>query len=138
VVSNQAGVAKGLFQEEDLQPVRRKLENLFRLEGLELSGFYYCPHHPEGLVADYSLSCSCRKPAEGMIVKAARELSIDLQSSWMIGDILNDVEAGNRAGCRSILVNHGNETEWLDGPFRKPDFIASDMGHAAEFIINTS
>jgi D-glycero-D-manno-heptose 1,7-bisphosphate phosphatase len=138
VISNQAGVARGLFQEEDLQPVRRKIESLFQSEGLKLAGFYYCPHHPEGSVAKYCQPCSCRKPAEGMILQAARELSIDLERSWMMGDILNDVEAGKRAGCRSILLNHGNETEWVDGPFRKPDFVASDMVQAADFIINTT
>ena len=137
VVSNQAGVAKGLFQESHLQPVRYKVESLLQSEGIELAGFYYCPHHPEGLVAEFRLSCSCRKPADGMIRTAGRELSIDLQRSWMIGDILNDVESGNRAGCRSILLNYGNETEWLDGPFRKPDFVASDLVQAADFIINT-
>jgi len=138
VISNQAGVARGLFQENALQLVKNKMEVLLQLEGIELAGFYYCPHHPEGSVAEYRLACNCRKPSDGMIRKAARELSIDLECSWMIGDILNDVEAGKRAGCRSILLNHGNETEWLDGPFRKPDFVASDLVQASDFIINTS
>lgn len=138
VISNQAGVAKGLFQESDLLGVKQKVESLLYSEGIELSGFYYCPHHPDGLVAEYRLNCGCRKPNDGMIRTAACELSIDLERSWMIGDILNDVEAGNRAGCRSILLNHGNETEWVDGPFRKPDFVAADLVQAADFITKTS
>lgn len=138
VISNQAGVARGIFQEEELRPVRRKIESLFKTEALQLAGFYYCPHHPEGSVAEFRRDCSCRKPAAGMILQAARDLSIDLQRSWMMGDILNDVEAGKRAGCRSILLNHGNETEWVDGPFRKPDFVASDLPQAADFIINST
>ncbi len=71
-----------------------------------------------------------------MLLQAARDLNIDLSEAWMIGDILNDVEAGKRAGCRTILINNGNETEWQSGPWRTPDFIASNLEEAAQIILS--
>jgi len=138
IVSNQSGVAKGLFKEKDLERVKIKIETLFLSENIHLSGFYFCPHHPHGIVRKYATNCNCRKPANGLFLQAAKDLSINLSQSWMIGDILNDVEAGNRAGCKSILLNTGNETEWQNGYFRKPAYIADHISQAAEFIINTS
>src|SRR5690606_33960573 len=125
VITNQSGIARGLFQEEDLNVVKSKLETLFSEGNIQLSGFYFCPHHPQGSVLKFAKTCNCRKPAYGLFLQAAKELSINLSESWTIGDILNDVEAGNRAGCSSILLNNGNETEWKGGYFRKPTFIAN-------------
>jgi len=71
-----------------------------------------------------------------MILQALQELNIDASGSWMIGDILNDVEAGNRAGCRTIIIENGNETEWLDGTFRTPNYTAAHFLDAAHFILN--
>jgi histidinol phosphatase-like enzyme len=92
-----------------------------------LDGFYYCPHAPDA-------GCDCRKPAPGMLERAAREHGVDLRASWMIGDILDDVEAGRRAGCRTILLDNGNETEWRDGEQRCPDYVARDLAQAAAII----
>jgi D-glycero-D-manno-heptose 1,7-bisphosphate phosphatase len=135
VVSNQSGVARGYFTEEDLIPVREKLESLFLQSGAKLDGFYYCPHYPWGSNKQFSIECDCRKPQPGMILRAAREHRITLEESWIIGDILNDVEAGNKAGCRTILLNNGNETEWLNGEYRIPDYIADDLVEAADIIL---
>ncbi|HLO89558.1 MAG: D-glycero-alpha-D-manno-heptose-1,7-bisphosphate 7-phosphatase [Chloroflexota bacterium] len=134
VVSNQSGIARGYFKEEDLAGVKAKLESLFIKEDSHLDGFYYCPHYPMGIIEQYSRSCDCRKPQPGMLIKAARDLQLDLQASWFIGDILNDVEAGNRAGCKTILLDNGNETEWIEGEFRKPDFIIKNLREAADII----
>ncbi len=84
----------------------------------------------------YAVACDCRKPAPGMLLRAARDLDLDLARSWMIGDILNDVEAGHRAGCRAALVDNGGETEWLPGPGRTPDLTAPDLAAAAHLIIS--
>src|SRR5690606_10986265 len=138
IVSNQSGVAKGLFKEKDLEPVRNKIETLFFAHNIQLSGFYFCPHHPQGIVNQYSIKCNCRKPSERLLLNAANDLAIDLTKSWMIGDILNDVEAGNRAGCRSILLNNVNETEWKSGDYREPAYIARNIPEAAEYILNIS
>lgn len=136
VISNQAGVARGYFKLEDLEAVKKKLDILFNEEGIEIEAYYFCPHHPLGEVPKYSVACDCRKPEPGMILKAAKELHIETEKSWMIGDILNDVEAGSKAGCKTILLDIGNETEWVEGPSRKPTFIASKFLQAARFISN--
>jgi D,D-heptose 1,7-bisphosphate phosphatase len=133
VVSNQSGVARGLFPETALLPVEEKLRDLFAQAGAELAGFYFCPHHPQGSVSEYAVECACRKPKPGMLLRAAAELDLDLARSWMIGDILDDVEAGHRAGCRSILVDLGTESLPTD-PLRAPDFVARDTVHALEIV----
>jgi D-glycero-D-manno-heptose 1,7-bisphosphate phosphatase len=102
--------------------------------GVTIDGFYYCPHHPEGSLTAYGHACACRKPEPGLLRQAARERAIDLSKSWMVGDILNDVEAGNRAGCHSILVDRGNETEWLTGSYRTPAVTVTSLQAAADYI----
>jgi histidinol-phosphate phosphatase family protein len=123
VVSNQPGAALGVFPEKALQEVERKLRELLPA----LDGFYYCPHAPQA-------GCGCRKPAPGMLERAARERGVELSGSWMVGDILDDIEAGRRAGCRTILLDNGNETEWRPGEARKPHYVARDLSHAAAII----
>ena len=85
-------------------------------------------------MAEYRVECLCRKPMPGMLVRAARDNQIDLAASWILGDLLNDVEAGNRAGCRSILVDSGSETEWRLGNYRLPTRVAPDIYAAAVMI----
>jgi histidinol-phosphate phosphatase family protein len=136
VITNQSGVAQGYFNMNDVRCVEDHLCHLLSSCGAPLDGFYFCPHHPEGTVAAYAITCNCRKPQEGMLRKAAQQLELDLARSWMIGDILDDVEAGHRAGCRSILLNSGGETEWIESPLRKPEFIATDPISAAHHILN--
>ncbi len=134
VVSNQDGIAHGHVAEEAMQAVGDRLSDLLFRERLTLDGFYYCPHHPEGALARYALACRCRKPHPGMLVRAADEHGIDLAASWMVGDVLHDVEAGNRAGCRTLLIDNGNETEWRLGPGRIPTRMAPDLYAAAVLI----
>ncbi len=136
VVCNQDGIAHGLFTEPEMEAVGNRLADLMFREQLNLDGFYYCPHHPEGKVARYALNCTCRKPRPGLLLQAAREHEIDLRASWMIGDILHDVEAGNRAGCRTMLLDNGHETEWRLGTRRVPTGIAHDLYGAAVMIAN--
>lgn len=137
IVSNQAGVAHGFFKEEELSGVKDRIESLLGGHSVYLDGFYYCPNHPEGALERYRLNCGNRKPAPGMLLQAAEDFRIDLSASWMLGDILHDVEAGNRAGCKSILINNGNETEWLWNEFNHPQFTATNINQAAEFILNS-
>lgn len=135
VISNQSGVAHGYFEEEALRGVILRLAELLGEHGVRLDGFYYCPHHPQGEIARYTGECECRKPQPGMIQRAARDLQIDLSRSWMIGDILDDVEAGHRAGCRAVLIDNGNETKWRMTDQRQPDCRAADMDAAAQWIL---
>jgi D-glycero-D-manno-heptose 1,7-bisphosphate phosphatase len=126
VVSNQPGVARGLFPESALAAVWARLAKL--LAPVPLAGCYHCPHGPTD-------GCECRKPEPGLLRRAAAELGIDLGRSWMVGDILNDVEAGRRAGCRTVLIDNGNETEWVPGPNRQPHHTVRDLAEAARVIV---
>jgi D-glycero-D-manno-heptose 1,7-bisphosphate phosphatase len=128
LVSNQSGIARGLFSEKDLQAVMRKVSGILESRGIELSGIYYCPH-------DRPDDCDCRKPKPGMLLRAAADLNLDLMQSWMIGDILDDVEAGNRAGCRSVLVYNNNETQWNWSQSRIPFAIVNSINEAANLIV---
>jgi D-glycero-D-manno-heptose 1,7-bisphosphate phosphatase len=136
VISNQSGVACGYFCEEDLYIVEEKLRSLLDPLSIRLSGFYFCPHYAKGIIHEYAVDCFCRKPMPGMLLHAAEVNDIDLSASWMIGDILNDVEAGNRAGCKTVLINNGNETEWQNGEFRTPTLTCSNINEAADCILS--
>lgn len=139
VVSNQSGVARGYFAAEALYGVEKQLRVLLaRAADAPLTDFYACPHHPEGSVPEYTIACDCRKPQPGLLLRAAREHRLALAHCWMVGDILNDVEAGHRAGCRTVLVDNGGETEWVAGPHRTPDAIVDDLAAAARFIFAAS
>lgn len=135
VASNQPGIARGYVTPADVERVRRHIEQRLADAGVHLGGYYVCPHHPDGSLPTYAVQCGCRKPRPGLLARAAFELDIDLTDSWMVGDILDDVEAGRRAGCRSVLVDRGGETEWRDGPFRLPDHTARDLLHASDAIL---
>jgi D-glycero-D-manno-heptose 1,7-bisphosphate phosphatase len=138
VVTNQSGIARGYFNEQAVTAVEEKLKKLLSLADIHLTGFYYCPHHPQGSVPKYSVECYCRKPQPGMLQKAALEHRINLAASWLVGDILNDVEAGNRAGCRTVLVDNGNETEWEMNARRQPNFVVKNLYEAASTITTES
>lgn len=127
IVSNQSGVSRGYFGREELQSVSSHLAAVFQRHAITLRAFYYCPH-AEGC-------CTCRKPLPGLFFRAARDYNIDLSASWMIGDILNDVEAGRRAGCRTILLDNGNETEWRMNGLRTPDYRVKDLEAAAAAVV---
>lgn len=134
VISNQPGVAFNYFSESALDAVSAELARLLKDAGATLTGFYYCPHHPAGRVPAYTRSCECRKPGAALLRRAAVEHGVTLAASWFIGDILDDVEAGRRAGCRTVLLDNGHETEWRTGPLRRPHFIVPDLPTAANII----
>jgi D-glycero-D-manno-heptose 1,7-bisphosphate phosphatase len=138
VVSNQPGIALGRFDAAALDRVGDALRDAFEAAGARLSGFYWCPHHPAGHIAAYARACECRKPMPGLLHAAARTLDVDLGASWMVGDILNDVEAGRRAGCRTLLINNGNETEWRWSADRVPDGVVSSFTEASIRIVRAA
>lgn len=118
VVTNQPVVARGEVTVEELDLIHRKLETLLGEKGAYLDAIYYCPHHPdrgyEGEVTNLKIECDCRKPQPGMLLRAAEEYNIDLSKSWMIGDSENDILAGKRAGCKTMLLadTNGNKGEY--------------------------
>jgi D-glycero-D-manno-heptose 1,7-bisphosphate phosphatase len=134
LISNQSGIARGYLTMKDMETAYETLQELLNPFEVALTGFYFCPHDPQAPASPYSISCRCRKPQPGLIEKAASDHHIDLKKSWMIGDILDDVSAGRRAGCRTVLLDIGHETEWVISPDRVPDYRAENLYDAALFI----
>lgn len=148
VVTNQSGVARGLFDEAFLGTIHAHLAGMLRREGAFLDGIYYCPHHPTEGREPYLRSCACRKPAPGLLTRAQEELGLDPARSYMIGDMLSDIEAGTRAGVSGILVRTGHGEEAVaalsvlgrnDGPAEaaavRPAHIADNLLEAVRWIL---
>lgn len=140
VATNQSVVARGWLTEDNLGRIHRALLEELRSRGAEIDAVYYCPHHPEGAVTRYRRVCDCRKPSPGMLLRAAREWHLDLSRCVIVGDALSDVEAGSLAGCRTVLVR-GVQGEAPHATSRppsarpRPDFVASDLWGAAEWVL---
>ncbi len=127
VVTNQSGVARGYYTEDDVEKLHRHISTVLERYDAHVDAWLYCPHHPEGR-GSYSLPCTCRKPSPGMLQEAARRYDIDLTNSTMIGDKLADIEAGRAAGCRSILVRTGygvQEEQYVDSQTTVSDDLLS-------------
>lgn len=133
VVTNQSGIARGYFTEADLGRMHMHLRHQLTRVGVRLDAIYYCPHHPDGSIPALALRCTCRKPQPGMPLRAAADLNLDPRRSWFVGDILDDIEAGRRAGCRTVLVDLGTEQPARDR-LRQPHYIARDTRHALRII----
>src|ERR671932_1084917 len=133
IVTNQSGIARGYFTEADLRQMHAHLAAQLARIGARLDAIYHCPHHPDGVIPALAVRCTCRKPQPGMVLRAVADLGLDPQRSWLVGDILDDVEAGNRAGCRTILVDLGTEPP-PERALRRPDFVARDTLHALQII----
>ncbi len=138
VVTNQSGVARGYFTEERLQTLHEELIRQLKEEGAHLDAIYYCPHHPEGETSPYRVICDCRKPATGLLRKAAEELDVDLNASFLIGDHYSDVECAHRAGARGILLLTGHgQAAWSqrDQWQVAPDWVAEDLFAAVQWVL---
>jgi len=139
VITNQSGIARGLFSEEDLRTINLKLQEELASEGAFIEAIYYCPHHPEGEVEIYKKSCDCRKPEPGMMVQAARDFGISLADSFVIGDRYYDIEMAMAVGARGVLVLTGHGQIEQSNPEycsrAEPSFIASDVLEASEWIV---
>lgn len=118
VVTNQGGIARGLYTPEFVDETHRTLGAQFAAGGAHIDGWYYCPHHPEAIIEPLGLPCACRKPEPGMVHDAARDLELDLTRSWVVGDQWRDVQLAHRVGAHSILVRTGHgqaqEGAWPD------------------------
>lgn len=134
VITNQGGIAMGYLTEQDLAEIHEHMKRLFADSGAHVDAVYYCPHHPQAIVAAYLLDCSCRKPGIGMFERARDELGVDLRKSVLVGDATTDILAGIRAGCRTILVETGFGGK--DGKVAAtPDHVVADLGAAVDLIL---
>jgi histidinol-phosphate phosphatase family protein len=133
LATNQAGLAKGRFTAAQFSRLQRALEQRLRDEaGIRLLDVMMCPHAPG---PDGAPACACRKPAPGMLTQAADRHGIDLPGSWMVGDTLDDVQAGRSAGCRTVLLDTGGETLWQRGAMRTPHAHMHNWDQVAAFIL---
>jgi len=142
VITNQAGVAKGLFTEEFVREINGQIQSAFLAQGALINRFYFCPHHPTEGIDPYRLICDCRKPEPGLLLQAAVDLNIDLARSYVIGDRLRDIETAHRAGAKGVLVmtGYGQDLMQEAGPDRanelnQPDYIAQDILEAVHWIL---
>ncbi|MBV8781167.1 MAG: HAD family hydrolase [Phycisphaerae bacterium] len=139
VVSNQSGVARGMFGEDDVRAVNARMDEMLRAENPEaiIERHEFCPYHPQAPVDKYRVDSDCRKPKPGMLLAAAIEMDLDLGHSWLIGDAARDVEAGKAAGCRAILFNERSlpmSPAARATPRVPPDFVATSLAEAMAHI----
>jgi D-glycero-D-manno-heptose 1,7-bisphosphate phosphatase len=135
VVSNQSGIARGMFTEDDLTQIHARMKELLAAEGAYLDQIYYCPYHPEGVIEKYRKESDLRKPNPGMLLTAAEEMDLDLGQSWMIGNAYHDTTAGKRVGCRTVLLNLPPGIIKTPKPTDpSPDFKAVNLKEAANII----
>ena len=139
VITNQPVVARGGISVEALAKVHARLESLLGDKGAFIDGLYFCPHHPDkgfsGEIPELKGPCFCRKPEPGLIEQACRDLNINRRNSWMIGDTTSDIEAGRRAGIRTILVRTGYAGSDAKHLVR-PDYICPDLSDAVEWVLH--
>ena len=132
VITNQPAIAKGFITDEGLENIHKKMETLLGNDNAYVNAIYYCPHHPEkgfeGEIPHLKIECSCRKPKPGMILQAAQDFNIDLNSSYMIGDTFRDMQAGNNAGLTTVLVNSTENYDFADYKFL-------NLNEAVDFIL---
>jgi D-glycero-D-manno-heptose 1,7-bisphosphate phosphatase len=134
LATNQSGLARGYFTRMQFAQMQAVIEKRLHAEaGVTLLDVLLCPHAP---ASDGSPMCLCRKPAPGMLMRAARRHGLDLSRSWMVGDTLDDVEAGRRAGCCTVLYDSGGETLWQRSPLRQPDATCTHWDEVVRCIVD--
>jgi len=140
LVTNQSGVARGYFPETLVHEAHARLNEMLDREGARIDAVYYCPHHPTAGNSRYTMDCDCRKPRTGLIDRAVKDLAIDIDHSYMVGDKWSDVELGQRAGVHAILVMSGfapdDPGNKRSEKVRDPDYIAHSLSEAADWIMN--
>ncbi len=133
-VSNQPAAAKGKATVAKLLDVHERVLALLAQDGASLDASRLCPHHPDGVVAELSGPCPCRKPAPGMLTDAAAALALDLDASWMIGDTDADIAAGRAAGCKTLLLEYPGSAHKRTGDAAE-DMRAADLAEAASLLV---
>jgi D-glycero-D-manno-heptose 1,7-bisphosphate phosphatase len=142
MTTNQTGAARGFYDLSHIHALNRRVEELLQDQaGAHLDAIFYCPHLGKGIVPEFSVDCTCRKPETGMIEDACKRFAdIDLQNSYVLGDKASDVEFGHKAGCQSILLKTGYGERVLAGKYQnldfKPHFVCADLPEAVELILS--
>ncbi len=135
LITNQAGIARGFYNESQLELLHNHMQSVLRAGLAQFDAIYFCPHHPDGVVSKYTKVCQCRKPLAGMLLKAAHDLNIDLSQSILVGDKVSDIQAGNLAGLKStVLVRSGHPISEED--CLRATFVADDLLDASLKLIS--
>ncbi len=137
VVTNQAGIARGIFKESFVAAAHQHIRERLAAAGARVDGFYYCPHHPEAVVEEFRQVCDCRKPQPGMLTRAAADLDLALDRSFVVGDRWHDLEAGQRVGARTLLVRtgYGRTEEAAPKAHVQPSAIVDNVIDAVSWIL---
>jgi D-glycero-D-manno-heptose 1,7-bisphosphate phosphatase len=138
VITNQSGVGRGFFTEDELHVIHDRMREDFLAAGARIDAVYYCPHFSGSPSPSYDIDCACRKPFPGMAIRAREELGLDLEGSYMVGDKVEDVRFGLNAGARPILVLTGYGEATRDALRKEgvaPAHVAPDLGKAVEWIL---
>jgi D-glycero-D-manno-heptose 1,7-bisphosphate phosphatase len=137
IVTNQAGIARGIVKEGFVGEAHRHIAGRLEAGGARIDGFYYCPHYPTGVVEKYRTACDCRKPRPGLLLKAAADLDLDLARSFVVGDRWHDLAAGQAVGARGVLVRtgYGRTEEASPQPQVKPSAIVNNVMEAVSWIL---
>lgn len=140
IVSNQGGVARGYYPVELVDEIHAFLKSSLKEQGATIDGIFFCPHHPAGVLPEYSSECNCRKPETGLIDKACEVFDIDMSSSYVVGDRHVDIELASRLNLKGVLVKTGyglGEMEYIIPQKRlKPHHVAEDLLDAVKWILN--
>ncbi len=143
VITNQSGIARGYFTEKFVRSVHTRIQKILREKGAFIDAFYYCPHHPTEGIGIYLKPCSCRKPEAGMLITASQELDIDPGRSYMVGDMLKDIQVAGKVGAKGILVKTGYGLNTIKNDLTpgtagniQPHYIAEDILDAVKWILN--
>jgi D-glycero-D-manno-heptose 1,7-bisphosphate phosphatase len=141
VITNQGGIALGMYDHAFVDRTHAELAATLAAGGATITAWYYCPHHPEGKVPEFTQACACRKPGTAMLEAAASDWDLDLQRSWVVGDQWRDIELARRAGSYGILVRTGYggglEHDWPPD-IARPTVVCDDLLTAAEHIIRAT
>lgn len=136
IVSNQPGIAKGHFTMDTFRKIREKMQDIFHRNQIKITDEYYCLHHPDAVIPEYKKNCNCRKPDPGLLLQAAEDHNVNLEESWMIGDGVTDIQAGDRAGTKTAFV--GKEKCYYCKKFDEvdvePDLVASSLSDIVSLI----
>lgn len=135
VVSNQAGVARGYYSEDDVIKLHQYVNEQLSKYKAHIDGFYYCPHHPDAGIGKYKMKCHCRKPETGLFEKACEDFDVNIEDSWMIGDNIGDIKAGNNFHLKTILVRTGYGSQLEKEGFHLFQYIADDLYDAVNNIV---
>jgi len=137
IITNQSGIARGLLTERRLAEIHQNLLQQLESHGARITAIYYCPHHPENGNPPYRVECECRKPNTGMLTRAAKDYTLNLKKSFVIGDKMIDIQTGNNVGATSILVLTGYGKQELELCRQKKvhiDYVASNLLDAVKYI----